>query len=82
MNFSPYLLFRFGKSTLLNLIDGLDRPTSGSIVANGQDIAALSPLDLALCRLNTIGMVFQSFNLLYAHDAGGKYRATTLGCGG
>jgi putative ABC transport system ATP-binding protein len=53
-----------GKSTLLNLIGGLDRPTSGSIVANGQNIAALSALDLARYRRNTIGMIFQSFNLL------------------
>ena len=53
-----------GKSTLLNLIAGLDRPTSGAIVAHGQNIAALSSLDLARYRRNTIGMVFQSFNLL------------------
>jgi putative ABC transport system ATP-binding protein len=53
-----------GKSTLLNLIAGLDRPTSGSIVALGQDIASLSPLELARYRCNTIGMIFQSFNLL------------------
>jgi len=53
-----------GKSTLLNLIAGLDRPTSGSIVALGQNIASLSPLDLARYRCNTIGMIFQSFNLL------------------
>ena len=53
-----------GKSTLLNLIGGLDRPTSGSIVANGQNIGALSSLDLARYRRNTVGMIFQSFNLL------------------
>jgi putative ABC transport system ATP-binding protein len=53
-----------GKSTLLNLIGGLDRPTSGSIVANGHNIATLSPRDLARYRRNTIGMIFQSFNLL------------------
>ena len=53
-----------GKSTLLNLIAGLDRPSSGSILANGQDLAALSSLDLARYRRNTIGMIFQSFNLL------------------
>jgi putative ABC transport system ATP-binding protein len=53
-----------GKSTLLNLIGGLDRPTSGSIVTNGQNIAALSPLDLARYRRDSIGMIFQSFNLL------------------
>jgi len=53
-----------GKSTLLNLIAGLDRPTSGSIFAHGQNIASLSSLDLARYRCNTIGMIFQSFNLL------------------
>ena len=53
-----------GKSTLLNLIGGLDRPTSGSIVSNGQNIATLSSLELARYRRNTVGMVFQSFNLL------------------
>jgi putative ABC transport system ATP-binding protein len=53
-----------GKSTLLNLIAGLDRPTSGSMLANGQDIANLSSLDLARYRCNTIGMIFQSFHLL------------------
>ncbi len=53
-----------GKSTLLNLIGGLDRPTSGSIVTNGQNIAALSSLELARYRRDSIGMIFQSFNLL------------------
>lgn len=53
-----------GKSTLLNLIAGLDRVTSGSILARGQDLAALSALDLARYRRTTVGMVFQSFNLL------------------
>jgi putative ABC transport system ATP-binding protein len=53
-----------GKSTLLNLMAGLDRPTSGSILANGKDLAALSPLELARYRRSTTGMIFQSFNLL------------------
>jgi putative ABC transport system ATP-binding protein len=53
-----------GKSTLLNLIAGLDRPTSGSIFAHGQNIASLNSFDLARYRCNTIGMIFQSFNLL------------------
>jgi putative ABC transport system ATP-binding protein len=53
-----------GKSTLLNLIAGLDRPTSGEIIAYGQNIASLSSLDLARYRRNSIGMIFQSFNLL------------------
>src|SRR6516162_4899165 len=53
-----------GKSTLLNLIAGLDRPTSGSICAQGHDLGSLAPLDLAYYRRNTVGMIFQSFNLL------------------
>jgi putative ABC transport system ATP-binding protein len=53
-----------GKSTLLNLMAGLDRPTSGAIVANGSNLAELSPFALARYRCNTIGMIFQSFNLL------------------
>jgi putative ABC transport system ATP-binding protein len=53
-----------GKSTLLNLMAGLDRPTSGSILAQGENLAALSSLDLARYRRNTVGMIFQSFNLL------------------
>ena len=53
-----------GKSTLLNLIAGLDRPTSGSILADGHNLATLSSLDLARYRCNTIGMIFQSFHLL------------------
>jgi putative ABC transport system ATP-binding protein len=53
-----------GKSTLLNLMAGLDLPTSGSILANGKNLAELSPLELARYRRDTIGMIFQSFNLL------------------
>jgi putative ABC transport system ATP-binding protein len=53
-----------GKSTLLNLLAGLDRPTSGTIVAAGRNLAELSSLELARYRRETVGMVFQSFNLL------------------
>jgi putative ABC transport system ATP-binding protein len=53
-----------GKSTLLNLMSGLDRPTSGSMLALGRDLATMSSLDLATHRNSTIGMVFQSFQLL------------------
>jgi putative ABC transport system ATP-binding protein len=53
-----------GKSTLLNLIAGLDRPTSGAVIANNQDLSKVSSLELARYRRQTVGMVFQSFNLL------------------
>ena len=53
-----------GKSTLLNLMAGLDRPTSGSILSNGRNLAELSSLELARYRRDTVGMVFQSFNLM------------------
>src|SRR6202163_224015 len=53
-----------GKSTLLNLMAGLDRPTSGAIHVRGQNLAALDSPGLARYRRDTVGMVFQSFNLL------------------
>jgi ABC-type lipoprotein export system ATPase subunit len=53
-----------GKSTLLNLIAGLDRPTSGAILAHGRDLAQMDSEELARYRRHTIGMVFQSFNLV------------------
>src|SRR6266581_4786294 len=53
-----------GKSTLLNLIAGLDRPSSGAVVAHGQYLSKMSSLELARYRRQTVGMVFQSFNLL------------------
>jgi putative ABC transport system ATP-binding protein len=53
-----------GKSTLLNLLAGLDRPTSGSIHVRERNLAALDAVELARYRRDTVGMVFQSFNLL------------------
>jgi putative ABC transport system ATP-binding protein len=53
-----------GKSTLLNLIAGLDRPTSGSIDVMGRDLAKMSSEQLARYRRETVGMIFQSFNLI------------------
>src|SRR5262249_52579875 len=43
---------------------GLDRPTSGAVIVNGDDLARLGREELAKYRLRTIGMVFQSFNLI------------------
>jgi putative ABC transport system ATP-binding protein len=53
-----------GKSSVLNLIAGLDRPTSGSVMVHGRDLAQLTREELAGYRLHTVGMVFQSFNLI------------------
>jgi len=53
-----------GKSTLLNLIAGLDRPTSGTVVVAGADLTRMSDGQLAKWRSQTIGFVFQSFNLI------------------
>jgi putative ABC transport system ATP-binding protein len=53
-----------GKTTLLNLIGGLDKPDEGNIYINGLDITKLSPGKLIDFRLQNIGFVFQSFNLI------------------
>ena len=53
-----------GKTTLLNMIGGLDKPDEGQIFINGLDITRLSSADLINFRLNNIGFVFQSYNLI------------------
>ncbi len=53
-----------GKSSLLNLLAGLDSPTSGMVVSCGNDLARLSRMQLAAYRRSAVGMVFQSFNLI------------------
>jgi ABC-type lipoprotein export system ATPase subunit len=58
-----------GKSTLMNLLGGLDTPSSGSIRVAGRRISDLSKKELALFRRNTAGMIFQSFNLVNAYTA-------------
>jgi putative ABC transport system ATP-binding protein len=53
-----------GKSTLMNILGGLDTPSGGRITIAGNDIGKMSDDDLAVFRNQTIGFVFQSFNLL------------------
>jgi putative ABC transport system ATP-binding protein len=53
-----------GKSTLLNLMAGLDRPSSGAIFAHERNLAEMTSDELAKHRSQTIGIVFQAFNLL------------------
>jgi putative ABC transport system ATP-binding protein len=53
-----------GKSTLLNLIGGLDKPTEGRVLIDGQDTGELSRSQLSRIRLEKIGFVFQAYNLI------------------
>src|SRR3954449_9435952 len=53
-----------GKSTLLNMVAALDRPTSGTVVVQGEDLGEMNETRRALFRRHRIGMVFQFFNLL------------------
>lgn len=53
-----------GKTTLLSLIAGLDTPTSGAVVIDGQDITRLNEDELARLRGNRFGFVFQNFHLI------------------
>ncbi|WP_422923798.1 ABC transporter ATP-binding protein [Singulisphaera sp. PoT] len=58
-----------GKSTLLNLLGGLDRPSSGELRVGGSDLHRLSSREMARYRSTTVGVVFQSFNLIASRSA-------------
>ncbi len=58
-----------GKSSLMNLIGALDRPTSGEMWINGRALSEMSRDELADLRNETLGFVFQQFNLLARQDA-------------
>jgi putative ABC transport system ATP-binding protein len=53
-----------GKSTMLNLIGGLDRPTSGSVLVEGKNLGEMSGTELSEMRRDRIGFIFQSYNLV------------------
>ncbi|PIF05800.1 MAG: macrolide ABC transporter ATP-binding protein [Draconibacterium sp.] len=59
-----------GKTTFLNMLGGLDRPTSGQVKIGGTDIWKLSSRKLIDFRMNNIGFVFQSYNLIPVLTAG------------
>ncbi len=58
-----------GKSTLLYLVGGLDRPTEGQIAVNEQRLDEMDENKLALFRRQTVGFIFQSFNLIQSMSA-------------
>jgi putative ABC transport system ATP-binding protein len=74
-----------GKSTLLNMITGIDRPTSGKVIVNGHRINQMSENELALWRGENVGIIFQFFQMLPAlsllqnvvlpMEFAGKYRS-------
>ena len=53
-----------GKSTLLQLLGGLDRPTGGTLVFDGRDMATMGEMQLTKLRARNFGYIFQSFNLI------------------
>lgn len=53
-----------GKSTLLHILGGLDTPTSGSIIVDGQELSGMEKNELAIFRRRKIGFIFQNYNLI------------------
>lgn len=53
-----------GKSTLLNMIGGLDQPTSGEVLFEGKSLKPFTKKEMAHYRRNSVGMIFQNFNLI------------------
>ena len=56
-----------GKSTMLNLLSGIDMPDTGQVIIDGTDISKMNEKDRTKYRRDNIGFVFQSFNSFYAH---------------
>jgi putative ABC transport system ATP-binding protein len=70
-----------GKTTLLNLLGGLDRPTSGSIERDGRNLAALPETQLTRLRAQSIGFIFQTFNLIPTLTAAENVEAALIPLG-
>jgi putative ABC transport system ATP-binding protein len=67
-----------GKSTLLQLLGALDRPTAGVVYLDGQDLTHLRETDLTRVRATTIGFVFQTFNLIATLSAAENVEAALI----
>ncbi len=70
-----------GKSTLLNLLGGLDRPTEGSVELDGQDLARLPETGITRLRAESIGFIFQTFNLIPTLSAAENVEAALIPLG-
>jgi putative ABC transport system ATP-binding protein len=67
-----------GKSTLLNLLGGLDRPTSGQLLLDGRDLGRMRDAELTRLRATTIGFVFQTFSLVPTLSAAENVEAALI----
>jgi putative ABC transport system ATP-binding protein len=67
-----------GKSTLLNLLGGLDRPTDGTVEMDGTDLGALRETQLTRLRAQSVGFVFQTFNLVPTLSAAENVEAALI----
>src|ERR1700728_2042155 len=67
-----------GKSTLLNLLGGLDRPTEGTIELDGTSLGALPETRLTRLRAEKIGFIFQTFNLIPTLSAAENVEAALI----
>jgi putative ABC transport system ATP-binding protein len=67
-----------GKSTLLNLLGGLDRPTDGTVELDGTDLGALRETQLTALRAEKIGFIFQTFNLIPTLSAAENVEAALI----
>jgi putative ABC transport system ATP-binding protein len=67
-----------GKSTLLNLLGGLDRPTSGQVKLDGRDIGRIREAELTRLRATAIGFIFQTFNLVPTLSAAENVEAALI----
>ena len=63
-----------GKSTLLNLLGGLDRPTSGEVLFDSTPLGPLTKKQMARYRRDSVGMIFQNFNLITTMTAAENVR--------